>query len=107
MNEDILDPSFKETQMIIQLRKVVDSIGNPRPLSSVKTDDGDEVPVTTEQAKYLCDLFDRLDTTGQNRRSIFTPEIRAKKNELKRILVSKMQRTSGLTHILENMALDL
>lgn len=44
---------FKQTAMFDQLGKVLDSANNPKPVKTVKTDDGKEIPVTPEQARML------------------------------------------------------
>ena len=48
-----LDPDFKQTPMIMQVGKVLDSRGNPNPIKSVTTDDGKEHPITPQQASVL------------------------------------------------------
>ena len=48
-----MDPEFKQTPMIIQVGKVIDSRGNPNPIKSVKADDGKEHPITPDQASAI------------------------------------------------------
>ena len=44
---------FKNEPMFVQLGKILDSQGNPKPVSTVTTDDGKEIEVTADQAKIL------------------------------------------------------
>lgn len=46
-------PGFKGAPMFDQLGKIIDSRGNPNPVKTVKTDDGEEIEVTPEQAQML------------------------------------------------------
>ena len=46
-------PGFKQSPMFDQLGKVLDSRGSPKPVTSVKTDDGKELNVTVDQARML------------------------------------------------------
>jgi len=48
-----LDPDFKQTPMIVQVGKVMDSRGNPNPVDTVSTDDGKKHKVSYEQAAVL------------------------------------------------------
>jgi hypothetical protein len=48
-----MDPEFKQTPMIIQVGKVIDSRGNPNPIKSVKADNGKEHPITPDQASAI------------------------------------------------------
>ena len=48
-----MDPEFKQTPMIIQVGKVIDSRGNPNPIKSVKADDGKEHPITPDQLQTM------------------------------------------------------
>ncbi len=91
--EEKLDPDYIEEQMIVQLRKVVDSIGNPKPLHWVRTDNGRNVWVAHKHAVRLVKLHDELTVSG---RSIFCPEINANKHRFKRQFVSEIQTTEGL-----------
>ena len=45
--------SFKQASMFDQLGKVLDSQGNPNPVNTVTTDDGQEHEVTGDQARML------------------------------------------------------
>lgn len=45
--------SFKQDPMYIQLGKVLDSQGNPKPVDTVTTDDGKTFKVSPNQAKAL------------------------------------------------------
>ena len=44
---------FKKEAMFIQLGKILDSQGNPNPVRTVMTDDGQEIEVKPEQARIL------------------------------------------------------
>ena len=50
-NED--KPGYKQANMYDQLGKVLDSAGNPNPVSTVKTDDGKEFKVSVDQARVI------------------------------------------------------
>ena len=91
--EEKLDPDYIEEQMIVQLRKVVDSIGNPKPLHWVRTDNGRNVWIAHKHAVRLVKLHDELTVSG---RSIFAPEINANKHRFKRKFVTEIQTTEGL-----------
>lgn len=51
--EDEYGPSYKQTKMFLQFSKIEDSQGNPKPLTSVITDDNKRVRVTLVQAKKM------------------------------------------------------
>lgn len=44
---------FKNDSMFDQLGRILDSASNPNPISTVKTDDGETVEVSTQQARVL------------------------------------------------------
>jgi len=48
-----LDPDFKQTPMIMQVGKVLDSRGNPNPVTELTTDDGAKHKVSWQQASVL------------------------------------------------------
>ena len=48
-----LDPDFKQTPMIVQLGKVLDSRGNPNPVKHVTTDDGKKHNISAQQAMVI------------------------------------------------------
>ena len=48
-----LDKEFRQDTMFNQLGKVLDSRGNPNPITHVITDDGEKHPITASQAKAL------------------------------------------------------
>jgi hypothetical protein len=48
-----LDKEFKQDTMFNQLGKVLDSRGNPNPITHVTTDDGEKHPITAQQARAL------------------------------------------------------
>ena len=89
------EPDYIEQPIILQLMKVVDSFGNPKPLTHVRTDDGDEVLVTHEQASTLVDLFRTLDTTTKYD-TVWEPEKGAFMFHWKRKFLADIQRTEGL-----------
>ena len=47
------DKEFKQDSMFNQLGKILDSRGNPRPLDTVITDDGQKHKVNFQQAKMI------------------------------------------------------
>ena len=47
------DPEYEQTPMYEQLGKVVDSVGNPRPIEWVTTDDGYQVRVSGREAQLI------------------------------------------------------
>jgi hypothetical protein len=51
--EDEYGPSYKQAKMFLQFSKIEDSQGNPKPLTSVLTDDNKRVRVTLVQAKKM------------------------------------------------------
>lgn len=48
-----LDPDFKQTPMIVQVGKVLDSRGNPNPVKQVVTDDGKKHNISVQQAMVI------------------------------------------------------
>ena len=48
-----LDPDFKQTPMITQVGKVLDSRGNPNPIKTVTTDDGKQHKISPQQASVI------------------------------------------------------
>ena len=48
-----LDPDFKQTPMITQVGKVLDSRGNPNPITELTTDDGKKHKVSPQQASVI------------------------------------------------------
>ena len=53
IDNDDLAPGYKQKKMFIQFSKIEDSQENLKPLETVKTDDGEIVKVTLEQATKL------------------------------------------------------
>lgn len=51
--KDDEEPGYSETPMYDQLGKVLDSQGNPKPVNTVKTDDGKMFKVTADQARVI------------------------------------------------------
>lgn len=103
---EAFDPDFKQPQMIIQLRKIVDSIGNPKPLHWVRTDGGRNIWVAHKHAKTIVGMYDRLtseeatSSVVQNRQD---PAINARRTRLKREFMHRLQSTVGLQSILEEL----
>jgi hypothetical protein len=60
--------------MFDQLGKILDSANNPKPVKTVKTDDGKEIEVTPEQARMLR-LFATTDKVKPNVRTRFINDI--------------------------------
>ena len=52
-DDDDADTGFTREAIFVQLGRVIDSVGNPNPVTSVTTDDGDHIDVTPMQAKVL------------------------------------------------------
>ena len=65
---------FTQKSMFEQLGKVIDSAGNPNPVSTVTTDDGKTFPVTVDQAKTLR-MFATTDKVKPMVRSQFIKDI--------------------------------
>jgi len=103
---EVFDPDFKQPQMIIQLRKIVDSIGNPKPLHWVRTDGDRNIWVAHKHAKTIVEMYDRLtseeatSSVVQNRQD---PAINAQRTRLKREFMQRLQTTVGLQSILESL----
>lgn len=51
--DDTGGKGFDNDAMFLQLGKILDSAGNPNPVTTVTTDDGQEVTVTPDQARVL------------------------------------------------------
>jgi len=103
---EVFDPDFKQPQMIIQLRKIVDSIGNPKPLHWVRTDNGRNVWVAHKHAKTIVNIYDQLtsqeatSSAVQNRQD---PAINAGRIRIKRQFMQNLQTTKGLQDIIEGL----
>lgn len=52
-DDDDADTGFSREAMVVQLGRVLDSQGNPKPVTSVITDDGQQHDVSPQQAKVL------------------------------------------------------
>ena len=104
---EAFDPDFKQPQMIIQLRKIVDSIGNPKPLHWVRTDNGRNVWVAHKHARTIVHIYDKL--TSQESTSFgavdnrMDPAINATRNRIKQRFMQNLQTTDGLMDILEGL----
>ena len=103
---EVFDPDFKQPQMIIQLRKIVDSIGNPKPIHWVRTDNGRNVWVAHKHAKTIVNIYDQLtsqeatSSAVQNRQD---PAINAGRIRIKRQFMQNLQTTKGLQDIIEGL----
>lgn len=51
--KDDEEPGYSEVPMYDQLGKVLDSQGNPKPVDTVKTDDGKMFKVSADQARVI------------------------------------------------------
>lgn len=63
-SDDEEGQEFKAKRMFDQLGKVIDSRGNPNPLTTVTTDDGDEVQVSAQEAHMIRGLEMRTTQQG-------------------------------------------
>lgn len=52
-DDDDADTGFSREAMFVQLGRIIDSQGNPKPVNSVVTDDGEQHDVSPQQAKLL------------------------------------------------------
>ena len=59
--DDDEDVGFKQLSMFEQLGKILDSQGNPNPVTTVTTDDGQTIEVSPQQARML-----RMMATSEN-----------------------------------------
>jgi hypothetical protein len=87
---DEYGPGYKQTKMFVQFGKIEDSQENPKPLDSVKTDDGEIVKVTLEQAMKMKAL----------ERSFRKPADKIK-------FADKIQTSKGLTQWLNSPVLSM
>lgn len=62
---EVFAPSYKQPQMMMQLRKIVDSYDNEVELDTVITDDGVTFNVDPIQAAVILNFMDRLKTTSR------------------------------------------
>lgn len=85
------DTGFSRESMFIQLGRILDSQGNPKPVKSVITDDGDTISVSPMQAKVL----KMLATTDKVK-----PAIRQQ-------FLNDIQTTSGISGFLEGPAEEI
>lgn len=83
-DDDDADTGFSREAMFVQLGRILDSQGNPNPVDSVTTDDGQTVNVEPNEAKMLR----MLATTDQ-----IKPMIRDK-------FIKDIQNSSGLNDFL-------
>lgn len=104
--DETLAPDYKQVSMIMQLRKIVDSIGNPKPLHWVRTDNGRNVWVAHKHAVKIVDLYDRL--TSREAKSTFVdnridPAVNATMTRAKQQLAESLQTTEGLQTLIKEM----
>ena len=103
---ETFDPDFKQPQMIIQLRKIVDSIGNPKPLHWVRTDNGRNVWVAHKHAKTIVDIYNQLTSSESVSNEVnnrVDPAVNAARNRIKQQFMQNLQTTAGLQDILEGL----
>jgi len=105
-NDEALGPDFKQETMIMQLRKIVDSIGNPTPLHWVRTDNGRNVWIAHKHARTIVDLYDRL--TAREAKSSYVDNrmdaaVNASMTRAKRQLVEALQTTEGLNTLIKEL----
>lgn len=102
--EEQYGSDFKAEQVIIQLRKVVDSEGNPSPIHWIETDKG-KIWVGFKNARAILGLFDSL--TNRSARdggyvsNRVRPEFIAAQTRVKAQLTEQMQTASGLKQLIE------
>lgn len=104
--DDTLMPDFKQETMIMQLRKIVDSIGNPNPLHWVRTDNGRNVWIAHKHAKVIVDLYDRLTSREAKSSHVdnrLDPSINANMTRAKQQLVESLQTTEGLKILIKEL----
>ena len=106
MVEDTFAPDFKQESMIMQLRKVVDSIGNPNPLHWVRTDNGRNIWVAHKHARKIVELYDNL--TSREAKSSYVdnrmnPTLNASLTRAKQQLTESMQTTAGLQELIKQI----
>jgi hypothetical protein len=69
-----LDPDFKQTPMIMQIGKVLDSRGNPNPIKHVTTDDGKKHDISVQQAMVIKMLL-TTDKVKPDTKRAFTKDV--------------------------------
>lgn len=90
-DDDDADTGFSREAMFVQLGRILDSQGNPRPVDSVTTDDGDHHNVSVQQAKVMR----MLATTDKVK-----PDIRSQ-------FIRDIQTTAGLEPFLQAEPQDM
>jgi hypothetical protein len=100
VEEEVLGEDYKVEQVIVQLRKIVDSIGNPSSLHWVQTDKGGKVWVGHKNAKMILRLFDLSTNRAAKDMSYVSnrmrPEYIAAQTRAKSELTEKLQTAAGL-----------
>ena len=103
---EVLNPDYKQTQMIIQIRKIVDSIGNPNPLHWVRTESGRKCWIAHKHAKTIVKIYDML-TSEESQSSVVQnrqrPEINAERQRARQQFVDNLQTYEGLTNIIKEL----
>ena len=102
--EDQLGEDFKNPQMIVQIRKVVDSEGNPNPIHWVYTDSGRKAWVAFKHAKNILKLWNLVTSEESNSMAVqnrVRPEVLAERQRAKRELTEKLQTYNGLMEVIQ------
>lgn len=86
-DRDDYDPDFKEQPMIVQVGKVLDSRGNPNPITTVTTDDGKKHDIDGHQASTIKMLLTTDKVMPQTKRQ-FTMDVQ-KSETLEKLLQHK------------------
>lgn len=107
--DEVLNADYKQETMIMQLRKIVDSIGNPKPINHVVADNGRngrKLWVAHKHAKTLVEMYDVLtsaDAKSTDVQSRQDPSINAVKRRAKQQLVDSMQSFDTLEVLVNKM----
>jgi hypothetical protein len=105
VEEEILGDDFKAEQVIVQLRKVVDSGDGADPIHWVHTDKGGKVWVATRNARLIVKLFNRITneaaTNGGYVSNRVRPEYIAAQTKAKAQLIESMQTAAGLRDLVK------
>lgn len=105
VQEDQLNPDYKAEQVIVQLRKIVDSEGNPKPLHWIETDKGGKVWVGFKNARMILRLFDLATNRAAKDMGYVSnrqrPEYIAAQTRVKAQMTEKLQTAKGLKELVE------
>ena len=103
--EEVFGEDYKAEQVIMQIRKVVDSIGNPAALNWVTTDKGGKVWIGHKNAKLLLVFFDLCTNRSSQDTGYVSnrqrPELIAAQNRAKTELTEKLQTAKGLKELVK------